>query len=96
MSAKHSTTQLLGYGVELQIKTSEYKAQDDRQLQAENESGEDLTDETAETKSKDIDGFYFNTLNNLHQEDKENLVEFKQFLLDQASIHLSILLLFRL
>ena len=34
-----------GYGVELQIKSSEYKAQDDRKVQAEGESGEDLTDE---------------------------------------------------
>ena len=34
-----------GYGVELQIKSSEYKAQDDRKVQAEGESGEDLADE---------------------------------------------------
>jgi hypothetical protein len=36
-------------------------------------------------KSRDIDGFIFNTLNQKHPDDKENLAEFKQFLLDKVS-----------
>ncbi len=77
-------TLFLGYGVELQIKSSEYKAQDDRQVQADSESGEDLTDENVE-KARDIEGFIFNTLNNQNPDDKEKLTEFKQFLLDQVT-----------
>jgi len=35
-------------------------------------------------KSRDIDGFIFNTLNQKYPDDKENLAEFKQFLLDKV------------
>jgi hypothetical protein len=44
-----------------------------------------LADDSADTKSNDIDGFYFPTLNGQFPDDKENLAEFKQFLLDQVS-----------
>lgn len=69
-----------GYGVELQIKSSEYKAQDDRKVQAEGESGEEVAEENSE-----VDGFDFNVLNQKNPDDKEKLAEFKQFLLDQSN-----------
>jgi hypothetical protein len=41
-------------------------------------------DQQVAEKSRDIDGFIFNTLNQKYPDDKENLAEFKQFLLDKV------------
>ena len=41
----------LGYGVELQIKSSEYKAQDDRKVQDDGQAGEDSEQDKGEDKS---------------------------------------------
>ena len=52
-------TRLSGYGVELQIKSSEYKAQDDRELKANDGENEDLGG--TESAEKDVKGFIFST-----------------------------------
>ena len=73
-------TRMSGYGVELQIKKTEYKAQDDAKLDA----GDQASDgDLGEEEEKDVDGFKFDTLSERHPDDKEKLAEFKQHLLDQ-------------
>ena len=71
-----------GYGVELQIKKTEYKAQDDAKLDADGQGGEG---DVAEEEEKDVEGFKFETLAERHPEDKEKLAEFKRHLLDQQN-----------
>ena len=68
---------LSGYGVELQIKSTEYKAQDDTKLK----SGED-GDDGSEEAEEEVEGFMFNTLKSLHPDKTEKLAEMKQHLLD--------------
>ena len=53
---------LSGYEVELQMKSTEYKAQDDTKLK----QGEDADDE-GDVKDE-VEGFLFNTLKQLHPE----------------------------
>jgi UDP-glucose:glycoprotein glucosyltransferase len=72
-----------GYGVELQIKKTEYKAQDDAKLDAGKEPGDDFSDSGEE--EKDVEGFKFDTLGEKHPEDKEKLDEFKKHLIDQQN-----------
>ena len=69
-----------GYGVELQIKKTEYKAQDDAKLDADDSDGD-----LGEEEEKDVDGFKFDTLSERHPGDKEKLAEFKKHLLDQQN-----------
>ena len=68
---------LSGYGVELQIKSTEYKAQDDTELRG-GEGGEDSQDESED----EVEGFLFRTLRNKHPEKTEKLGELRQHLLD--------------
>ena len=68
---------LSGYGVELQIKSTEYKAQDDTKLK----SGDD-GDDSGEEGDEEVEGFLFNTLRGLHPDKTEKLTEMKQHLLD--------------
>ncbi len=77
----------LGYGVELQIKSSEYKAQDDRKVNADgdgsdNDGGSDIA---PEERADEIDGFDFSKLKELHPKNKDDLNEFRQHLLDQSN-----------
>ncbi len=74
-------TRLSGFGVELQIKSSEYKAQDDRKVQVDGEEGDG--DDHEDDKAEEVEGFDFKKLNELHPDDKEKLGELKQHLLDQ-------------
>jgi len=67
---------LSGYGVELQIKSTEYKAQDDTKLKSED------SDESGEETDEEVEGFLFSTLKSLHPEKVEKLAEMKQHLLD--------------
>ena len=76
-------TRLSGYGVELQIKSSEYKAQDDRELKANDGEHEDV--DGSDFAEKDVKGFVFSTLTEKHPNDKEKLLELKQHLLDQSN-----------
>jgi len=68
---------LSGYGVELQIKSSEYKAQDDTKLEGEDGGGDDADDD-----HQDVEGFLFSKLKDLHPDRQDKLVEMKQHLLD--------------
>ena len=77
-------TRLSGYGVELQIKSSEYKAQDDRKVQAEGDGGEEGS-EDHDKKEEAVEGFLFDTLNERHPDKKDKLDEFKQHLKDQKN-----------
>ena len=74
-----------GYGVELQIKKTEYKAQDDAKLDAGGGQGGDGDGVGEDGEEKDVDGFKFDTLAERHPEDKEKLAEFRQHLLDQQN-----------
>ena len=70
-----------GYGVELQIKKTEYKAQDDSKVDADS-AGQD---EDEDDEEKEVDGFKFDVLKDKHPEDKEKLDELKQHLLEQQN-----------
>ena len=74
-----------GYGVELQIKSSEYKAQDDRKVEADGSQEGDGGDEDHEKAEEEVEGFLFDTLNELHPDKKDKLDEFKQHLKDQKN-----------
>ena len=67
---------LSGYGVELQIKSTEYKAQDDTKLKSED------GDDSSEEGDEEVEGFVFGTLKSLHPDKVEKLGEMKQHLLD--------------
>jgi len=67
---------LSGYGVELQIKSTEYKAQDDTKLDSED------NDDSGEESEEEVEGFLFGTLKSLHPDKVEKLAEMKQHLLD--------------
>eukprot|EP00092_Neocalanus_flemingeri_P004418 GFUD01004753.1.p1 GENE.GFUD01004753.1~~GFUD01004753.1.p1 ORF type:complete len:1525 (-),score=439.73 GFUD01004753.1:373-4947(-) len=67
---------LSGYGVELQIKSTEYKAQDDTKLDSED------NDDSGEESEEEVEGFLFNTLKTLHPDKVDKLAEMKQHLLD--------------
>lgn len=71
---------LSGYGVELDIKSTEYKAKDDTKVNA------DQNNESAQTKTLDPDesvqGFMFNRLKDLNPTLKTQLDDFKAHLID--------------
>nr|CAD7409331.1 unnamed protein product [Timema cristinae] len=72
---------LSGYGVELQIKSTEYKAQDDTQVKGEESS--DSSDQ--DDDEQEVQGFNFNRLGSLYPDLKEDLEVFRQHLLDSSS-----------
>uniref|UniRef100_A0A672UAU3 UDP-glucose ceramide glucosyltransferase-like 1 n=1 Tax=Strigops habroptila TaxID=2489341 RepID=A0A672UAU3_STRHB len=63
---------LSGYGVELAVKSTEYKAVDDTQLK----------DEDEEEEESDVQGFLFGKLKQMHPDLKNNLKEFKKHLIE--------------
>ena len=76
---------LSGYGVELQIKSTEYKAQDDAKLEDSEQSGDKAS---GVGKRKDeVKGFNFDMLKSRYSEQQEKLdklKEFRQHLIDQS------------
>ncbi|XP_045120712.1 UDP-glucose:glycoprotein glucosyltransferase 1-like isoform X4 [Portunus trituberculatus] len=68
---------LSGYGVELAIKSTEYKAQDDTKVQEEDR--EVVEDEEGEVE---VEGFLFNKLESLHPEKKEDLNQLRKHLIE--------------
>ncbi|XP_013410964.1 UDP-glucose:glycoprotein glucosyltransferase 1 isoform X2 [Lingula anatina] len=68
---------LAGYGVELAIKSTEYKAKDDTKMQA----GEDEEDDLEDDEGKDVQGIVFSSLRMKHPDLKEKLKEFKKHLM---------------
>uniref|UniRef100_A0A915JM16 UDP-glucose:glycoprotein glucosyltransferase n=1 Tax=Romanomermis culicivorax TaxID=13658 RepID=A0A915JM16_ROMCU len=73
---------LSGYAVELAIKSTEYKAQDDSKVQQTDGSSATI-DEEEET---DLNGFNFKVLKNLHPDLKDQLNEFKVHLLESNEL----------
>ncbi|XP_067392935.1 UDP-glucose:glycoprotein glucosyltransferase 2 [Emydura macquarii macquarii] len=71
---------LSGYGVELAIKSTEYKAVDDIQVKARNDTTEEEDDETNE-----VQGFLFGKLKQLYPDLKDNLKELRKHLLGSTN-----------
>lgn len=69
---------LSGYGVELDIKSTEYKAKDDTKVNAD----KDESNDKAEVQSESIQGFQFDKLKELNPQLKTQLEDFKLHLLD--------------
>ncbi|XP_010142078.1 PREDICTED: UDP-glucose:glycoprotein glucosyltransferase 2-like, partial [Buceros rhinoceros silvestris] len=72
---------LSGYGVELAIKSTEYKAVDDTQVKGSNETKEEEDDE----EESDVQGFLFGKLKQMHPDLKNNLKEFKKYLIETTN-----------
>lgn len=66
---------LSGYGVELQMKSTEYKAQDDSMV-----NNKQLQNISTEEEDVEIEGFNFKILKNLHSDKTEELDKFRQYL----------------
>ena len=79
--------QIKGYGVELQIKSTEYKAQDDTKVQSSGSPGSSSESENQSSDSneeeQDIEGFLFGQLKKLNPELSPKLDKLKQTLLDE-------------
>uniref|UniRef100_A0A8C5M005 UDP-glucose ceramide glucosyltransferase-like 1 n=1 Tax=Leptobrachium leishanense TaxID=445787 RepID=A0A8C5M005_9ANUR len=71
---------LSGYGVELAIKSTEYKAMDDTQVEADNSTGK-----SEDGISEDVQGFYFDKLIQMYPDLKDNLVEFRKHLIESSN-----------
>ncbi|XP_020439204.2 UDP-glucose:glycoprotein glucosyltransferase 2 isoform X4 [Corvus cornix cornix] len=74
---------LSGYGVELAIKSTEYKAVDDTQIKGANETKEE--DDEEEEEESDVQGFLFGKLKQMHPDLKNNLIEFKKHLIETTN-----------
>ncbi|XP_060516530.1 UDP-glucose:glycoprotein glucosyltransferase isoform X2 [Cylas formicarius] len=72
---------LSGYGVELQMKSTEYKSQDDTELKEEKDSEESSQDD----EDTEIEGFDFAKLKKLFPDQKRDLEKFKQHLEDSSN-----------
>ena len=73
-----------GYGVELQIKSTEYKAQDDTKVKAETIGHTDQGPSVSEEEEEDIEGFLFCQLTKLNPDLSPKLDKLKQSLLDET------------
>ncbi|XP_077153267.1 UDP-glucose:glycoprotein glucosyltransferase 2 [Ranitomeya variabilis] len=74
------TINLSGYGVELAIKDTEYKAMDDAQVEATNS-----TDKSSDGIAEDVQGFYFDKLIQMYPDLKDNLAEFRKHLIESTN-----------
>ncbi|XP_019756037.2 UDP-glucose:glycoprotein glucosyltransferase [Dendroctonus ponderosae] len=72
---------LSGYGVELQMKSTEYKSQDDSEVQ----DSEGSAEASQEDEELEIDGFDFAKLKQLFPDLRNNLDKFKQHLEDSSN-----------
>nr|XP_054771675.1 UDP-glucose:glycoprotein glucosyltransferase 1-like [Lytechinus pictus] len=73
---------LSGYGVELAIKSTEYKAVNED----ENKDGSAKTEASVDDGPDEIEGFVFSKLKELHPDLTEELTQFKQHLVDNTNI----------
>ncbi|KAJ6218756.1 hypothetical protein RDWZM_004568 [Blomia tropicalis] len=77
---EHSKVALSGYGVELAIKSTEYKAQDDTRVRGEASNSSHLTEHE---KPDEIGGFIFSNLKRSYPNmDSEKLENFHNYLID--------------
>ncbi|XP_064455820.1 UDP-glucose:glycoprotein glucosyltransferase 1-like isoform X2 [Ornithodoros turicata] len=72
---------LSGYGVELAIKSTEYKAQDDTKVKEEQR----ILDSDESEKAENIEGFDFKKLKELYPDKKEELNALKAHLVDSGN-----------
>ncbi|RDD46683.1 UDP-glucose:glycoprotein glucosyltransferase 1 [Trichoplax sp. H2] len=73
---------LSGYGVELDIKSTEYKAEDDTKV---DEANVDNLGSTQESSDDEVDGFLFHTLRKKYPQKLKELGQFKKHLLDDRN-----------
>ncbi|XP_060561389.1 UDP-glucose:glycoprotein glucosyltransferase 1-like, partial [Ruditapes philippinarum] len=78
-------TRLSGYGVELAIKSTEYKAKDDTKVEDQHTEEGDSGADDEDDPDTDVEGFVFSTLKDNHPELKDDLKKFKTFLSDSSS-----------
>ncbi|GFT29174.1 UDP-glucose:glycoprotein glucosyltransferase 2 [Trichonephila clavipes] len=79
LKRKKQKVRLSGYGVELAVKSTEYKAQDDTKVVEEKGPEQEEID-----KHEELEGFIFSKLTELHPSKKDNLEQFKKHLLDSS------------
>ncbi|CAH1979814.1 unnamed protein product [Acanthoscelides obtectus] len=72
---------LSGYGVELQMKSTEYKSQDDTEVHQEQNSDESSQEE----EEMELEGFDFAKLKKIFPDQKKNLDRFRQFLEESSN-----------
>lgn len=72
---------LSGYGVELQMKSTEYKAQDDTEVKG----GPEGEGSQEEKEDEEIEGFNFSKLKSLYPDKTENLDKFRQALFESSN-----------
>ncbi|GIX97388.1 UDP-glucose:glycoprotein glucosyltransferase 1 [Caerostris darwini] len=70
---------LSGYGVELAVKSTEYKAQDDTKVVEEKGPEQEEID-----KHEELEGFIFSKLKDLHPSKKDELEQLKKHILDNS------------
>ncbi|KAL5004899.1 hypothetical protein ScPMuIL_018355 [Solemya velum] len=75
-------TRLSGYGVELAIKSTEYKAKDDTKVEGE-VADEDKEDDDGEDE---VEGFIFSKLRELYPDKQEDLTKFKNHLVESTTV----------
>lgn len=80
----YSFISFIGYGVELQIKSTEYKAQDDTKVKADEVAGATEQSQERPVEDEDIEGFMFTKLKLLHPDSVAKLDELKKALLDET------------
>ncbi|XP_006832127.1 PREDICTED: UDP-glucose:glycoprotein glucosyltransferase 2 [Chrysochloris asiatica] len=68
---------LSGYGVELAIKSTEYKALDDTQIKTAND-----TVVEDENEASEVQGFLFGKLKEIHSDLRDNLTAFQKYLIE--------------
>lgn len=72
---------LSGYGVELALKSTEYKAKDDTKVESDKSGSANVDD----TDMGEVEGIVFSKLNELHPNLKAELKDFKNHLLESAT-----------
>ncbi|XP_071037209.1 UDP-glucose:glycoprotein glucosyltransferase 1 [Parasteatoda tepidariorum] len=70
---------LSGYGVELAVKSTEYKAQDDTKVKEEKGPVQEEVD-----KYEELEGFIFSKLNELHPSKKDKLEQLKKHIVESS------------
>uniref|UniRef100_A0A0R3RF81 UDP-glucose:glycoprotein glucosyltransferase n=1 Tax=Elaeophora elaphi TaxID=1147741 RepID=A0A0R3RF81_9BILA len=76
---------LSGYGVELAIKSTEYKAVDDSNAVIDKVAAEESSEEYADNEEDNF-GFIFSTLRRLHGDLKESIEQFRLHLLERDEL----------
>ncbi|KAJ3654931.1 hypothetical protein Zmor_014082 [Zophobas morio] len=80
-NASNKKLRLSGYGVELQMKSTEYKVQDDAELHDDPSSEESSQEE----EESEIEGFDFKKLKKLFPDNKKDLEKFRQHLEESSN-----------